>query len=111
MDGENLGYQHPDESLWFEQDAQAINTCPDVGDLLPEKIDLLLLDGGEFSTNAEFRKLESRSRMIALDDTNARKCLKIREYVLANPQDYDIIMDDVTDRNGVMVFINKKMTA
>jgi len=104
FDSENLGYQHQDESKWFEEDQKAITSCPNVIDQIPEKIDLLFLDGGEFTTNAEFNKLKERARIIILDDTKARKCKKIREYVLNNKDKYKILFDDPLDRNGIMGF-------
>ena len=104
MDSQNLGYQHPNEAEWFEEDKNALLSCPNVLLELPEKIDLLFLDGGEFSTNAEFWKLKDRSNIIILDDTTARKCCSIRKYVIGNPLEYKILFDDPSFRNGIMGF-------
>jgi hypothetical protein len=107
MDKINLGYQHPDEASWFEQDKKALESCPDVADSLPDIIDLLLLDGGEFTTEAEFWRLKDRSRYIFLDDTTARKCKNIRAHVLNNLNKYEVLFDKPEERNGVMVILNK----
>lgn len=104
MDSNNLGYQHQDESKWFEEDKNSLSSCPNVIDKIPEKIDLLFLDGGEFTTNAEFRKLQERSKIIILDDTLTRKCKDIRTYVLNNESKYKILFDDQSCRNGIMGF-------
>jgi len=42
-----------DEVRWSGQDLEMLRNCPIVSDLLPHEIDLLLLDGGEFSGLAE----------------------------------------------------------
>lgn len=92
------------EKGWFAEDVDGMKTCPNVLDTLPSKIDLLLLDGGEFSTKSEFLKLVDRSHVIVLDDTEARKCKWIREYAKSSPDKYEIIFDEPSIRGGVMAF-------
>jgi len=104
MDHFNLGYQHPDESKWFEEDKVALSSCPNVLNELPNEIDLLFLDGREFTTKAEFSKLENRSKIVILDDTTARKCKDIRTHVIDNQTKYKILFDKPECRNGMMGF-------
>lgn len=104
MDSHNLGYQHQDEAKWFEEDKKSLSSCPNVLDQIPEKIDLLFLDGGEFTTDSEFYKLKDRSKIIILDDTLTRKCKNIRTHVLNNESKYKILFDDQSCRNGIMGF-------
>lgn len=104
MDNLNLGYQHPDEARWFEEDKNALLSCPNVLNELPTEIDLLFLDGGEFTTTAEFFKLKNKSKIIILDDTTARKCKDIRIHVLNSPEEYKILFDEPGCRNGIMGF-------
>lgn len=92
------------EQEWFKEDVQAIMSCPNVFNLMPAKIDMLLLDGGEFTTKNEFLKLVDRCNIIFADDTNIRKCKWIREHVLCNPDKYHLIFDAPQNRNGVMAF-------
>lgn len=106
MDSSNLGSCHPDERLWFEQDRTAFIGCPNVMGRLPEKIDFLFLDGGEFSTYVEYFKLKDRSTFVGLDDTTSRKCRRIRDEVLSDPQGYEILLDNPWYRNGVMIYRN-----
>jgi hypothetical protein len=101
MDSHNL---EGDEPKWFKEDMDAMSTCPNVMNLIPDSVDLLLLDGGEFSTKSEFLKLESRSKLVVLDDTLARKCRWIREHVLAFPDRYSLVFDVPKIRHGVMAF-------
>jgi hypothetical protein len=71
---------------------------------LPETIDLLILDGGEFTSEQEFRLLAPRSRHIIMDDTcrnYSRKFCRIRDEILATgPQ--KVVVDAIDDRNGWM---------
>jgi hypothetical protein len=69
---------------------------------IPEHIDFLLLDGGEFSTYEEWKKLKDRTKIVALDDTKVLKSKQIREELLTNP-DYEKIVDS-EDRNGFAIF-------
>ena len=101
MDSSEL---NSDEQGWFEEDVRGMNTCPNVMDAIPTQIDLLLLDGGEFSTQSEFEKLKDRSKLIVLDDTNARKCKGIRSHVMSSPDKYRLVFDAPEVRGGVMGF-------
>lgn len=107
MDRVNLGEGHPDESLWFKQDEDAFLSCPNVINQLPDKIDFLFLDGGEFSTYPEFLKLNPRSTIVGMDDTTSRKCRRIRETVLSAPEAYEVLLDNPWHNNGIMVFKTK----
>jgi hypothetical protein len=101
MDSSDLTDQ---EKNWFQQDVDNITSSPNVLHLVPDKIDMLILDGGEFTTKSEFLKLVDRSRMIVLDDTKIRKCKWIREQVLSDTDRYKLIFDAPEYRNGVMIF-------
>lgn len=96
IDYENL---HGSEKDWIEQDIKNLNNSPFILKMLPEKIDLLFLDGGEFSTYSEFLILKDRVKWIVLDDCNVRKGKKIKQFILNNPEKYKIIFD-ISDRNG-----------
>ena len=100
MDSEQLSYE---EQGWYQQDMVAIQECPNVLESIPETIDLLVLDGGEFSTFAEYSKLVSRSSIIFLDDTTCRKNRKVREQLL-NSDEFEVVMDYPGDRNGWSLF-------
>ena len=77
--------------------------CPNVLDMLPDTIDFLLLDGGDFTTLQEFRILLPRcTGYIVLDDTYVEKCRKVREELLNMPEWGEIYSSD--GRNGFSVF-------
>lgn len=48
------------EVPWLSEDEKCLVEAPNVLHLLPNRIDLLILDGGEFSTWSEFLALEAR---------------------------------------------------
>jgi len=75
-------YDKITQTQWFLSDKKNISECPNILNILPEKIDLLILDGGEFSTYAEYNKLKNRYKYIVLDDTTCIKSSKIRDILL-----------------------------
>lgn len=93
---------------WHRLDIENMRECPYVFDSLPETIDFLLLDGGEFTTYFEFLKLISRcTQYIALDDVHASKCRKIREILQQTPEWNEIAY--VPERNGFSLFEKKQV--
>jgi hypothetical protein len=97
---------------WLDEESLHLKNCPFVLDQIPEKIDLLILDGGEFSSSIEFEKLYKRSKFIILDDTTPNlkgignhilKNSMVRKYILNNPQEFKIIEDNPQDRNGFLI--------
>jgi len=72
--------------LYYEKEIQAISDVKNVLDQLPEQIDLLILDGGEYSTYPEWQILKSRTSIVALDDTHLLKTKKIQEELVNDPE-------------------------
>lgn len=92
------------EKGWILQDIEDLKSTPYVLDAIPEHIDLLILDGGEFSTWAEFQTLQHRvSKWIILDDTHTRKCKRILDEVRGS-DNYSIIWTS-DERNGTAVLL------
>ena len=73
---------------------------------LPEIFDVVLLDGGEFTTYYEYEILKHKCKVLILDDTNCNKCKKIVNDIKSNPDTWSIIFED-NERNGVMILHNK----
>lgn len=67
-----------------------------------ENFDFVIIDGGEFTGEAEFCYLQN-SKYIALDDTNSYKCWSVREALKTNSE-YELIEENQTERNGWAVF-------
>ena len=89
-------------AIWYNKDLYSIYKAPNVLNMLPSQIDLLILDGGEYSTYPEWLKLKDRTRFFILDDTKLLKCKKIREEVISNPE-YTVLFDIQHDRNGYLI--------
>ena len=70
---------------------------------LPKMFDMVLLDGGEFTTWYEYLELKDRCTVLALDDTNVSKCRRIVEDLKAQPERWEILLDNTTERNGTVI--------
>lgn len=92
-----------DEPIWLNEDIKNYSKCPNVLSSIPNKIDFLILDGGEFSTRGEFLALKDRSDIIFLDDTRIRKNNK-NYNELINDNSFIVIEDHFNDRNGWAIF-------
>lgn len=97
---------------WLNEESAHLKTTPFVLDMIPEKIDLLVLDGGEFSSSFEFDKLHKRTHYIVLDDTaddlewignHILKNSIVRKHILSHPEEFKIIDDKPKDRNGFLI--------
>jgi hypothetical protein len=101
------------KNSWLDEESLHLKNCPFVLDQIPEKIDLLILDGGEFSSSLEFDKLHQRAHFIVLDDTSDNvewipkghilKNSEVRKYILKNPDKFKTIADNQKDRNGFFI--------
>jgi len=96
-----------DHKKWLKEDMHNYQNTNNMIHKIPEKIDLLVLDGGEFSSYPEFHLLCDRSKHIILDDTNVFKFSKVREQIIQNPDKFEIVVDDLDDRNGWMYVIRR----
>ncbi len=89
---------------WYYNDLECINNAPKIK--LPYMIDLLILDGGEFSSLLEYDMLAERSKIIVLDDTLYLKNKENRQKALAD-KNLRIVIDitnHLEGRNGYSVF-------
>lgn len=68
---------------------------------LPLVFDVLLLDGGEFTTYYEFQLLKNRCKILMLDDVNVDKCKLIVEEISSDPT-WKIIKH-MNVRNGYLI--------
>lgn len=92
-----------EQQQWLNDDIINFKNCPNILNKIPETIDFLLLDGGEFSTYKEWCKLKERTKIIALDDINVLKCKRIF-YELKKDSNYTMI-EHTQEGNGFCVFI------
>jgi hypothetical protein len=91
-----------EQKSWLEEDINNMKFCDNILYSLPNKIDFLLLDGGEYSTYQEWKTLKDRSEYIALDDLKTIKSKKIfQEMVLDNSYS---ITEKTDEGNGFCIF-------
>lgn len=88
----------------LKKDIENSNSVKNVLELIPQKIDFLILDGGEFSSDSEYNILKDRSRIIAADDTKTIKSFHIRHDLIKTRS---IIIDEPNSRNGFIICENK----
>ena len=100
-----MGDKHA--KLWYHKDLEHLKNSKNVIDELPNIIDLLILDGGEYTTYPEYLKLKDRSNIIVLDDVNILKCKQIRNELLNN-SDFTLTHDNAKQRNGYSIFKRKE---
>ena len=91
------------EWKWYEADLKSYETCKNVFASLPNKIDVLILDGGEFTTEIEYQKLKDRTRLVICDDTKAQKCAGVRTDLLED-KGFKMLIDNPDERNGFCIF-------
>ena len=94
----------PDWPIWHNNKKEDykynkdLHTAPCVFDMLPTKIDVLLLDSGGWSRQSEWEKLRDRVEVILIDDTKISTNY-IREEILSSPG-WKVIDDNLNHRNG-----------
>jgi hypothetical protein len=93
----------PTYKHWHDVDMVNMETCKlflDRSDI-PATFDVILLDGGEFTTYHEFQILKRKCNILMLDDTECDKCKFIVQEIVADPR-WKIIKQDKI-RNGYVI--------
>lgn len=94
----------------YQKNRRTQSTAPDAMPHLPAEIDVLLLDGGEFSSYGEYKALGGRAKIICLDDSfSAIKNRRTREDLL-NDKEWTCTVDKPKERNGWSVFCRKEFS-
>ena len=70
------------------------------------QFDVVLLDGGEYTTYFEYQILRNRTKYLLLDDVEVEKCKRIRRELL-NSSQWELIAEDLALRNGWSAFMAK----
>jgi len=94
LTGEHVG--------WMQGDLNDYKDCSNVYSAIPETIDFLLLDGGEFSTYLEWELLRDRTSIVALDDTKMEKTKRIVSE-LTEDDNYKLLSTS-DERHGFHIF-------
>ncbi len=109
----HLVFAEPMAKQWFyatyEKELNIFHKAPDVTDALPDTIDVLLLDGSEYCSWYEYKKLEERSTVIVCDDTvRAIKNYEVRQDLM-NSSSWRTLVDRPEERNGWFVACRNKL--
>jgi len=91
----------PTYDIWHSNDVANYNTCENVEDTLLDFFDVVLFDGGEFSTYAEFLKLKDKLNIVILDDTKELKTRKIK--LVMEEEGWESIISS-EERNGFAAY-------
>jgi hypothetical protein len=89
------------QNSWYLQDFENCKKVPNVLSIIPKSIDLLILDGGEFSSFSEYQKLKDRVKYLVLDDTNVIKNYEVSN-IIRSDKNYEVLFDS-NDRNGFLM--------
>lgn len=92
---------------WRQQTLIEVSEAPDATSTLPESIDLLILDGGEYTTYAEFLKLKDKTRIFVLDDTETFKNAYTKQHILDNSNLFNVLHNNPNERYGILVAESK----
>lgn len=88
---------------WHDIDVNNIKLCKNFFKENNEKFfDVVLLDGGEYTTYFEYKKIKDKSKVIMLDDTNSDKCSLIVSE-LKNDLQWELILED-NEKTGFAIF-------
>jgi hypothetical protein len=94
----------PIQKSWLLEDINNYKKVPNVLEKLPQKADLIIFDGGEFTSELEFNIISRRATYVILDDTNDAmgtiKFATIRKKILEGQTEFVLVQDNLSDRNG-----------
>jgi len=89
---------------WLTEDIEHMEKCINYSNKVSSIFwDIAILDGSEFTGDEEFNLIKNNFKYLILDDTRSYKHSRNREIILNNPDKYEIIIDDLNDRNGYLV--------
>lgn len=71
-------------------------------------IDVIVIDGGEYSSQEDFNILKNKNpKFICLDDVNVYKCKNIRKSLL-NDIEWELYTENLEERNGWSIFVSNR---
>ena len=96
-------YDRATKKKWLYEDLENLKNSDCCIEKIPKKIDLLILDGGEFSGYFDFKALHNRAKYIFLDDTRL-PCIKNHQSLKDLTITHKCLINS-DDRNGFAVFV------
>jgi len=76
--------------------------------VIPEtQIDVVVIDGGEYSADGDWEVLQTKNpKVVCLDDCQVVKAYHLRNRLIAS-NEWDIVIDEIDDRNGWIILKRK----
>ena len=97
----------PEQHLnWFLEDFHNFNKCENILNKIPSEIDLLILDGGEYSTQIEWSLLKDKTKIVVLEDITMLKTKSIYDDLNKNLE-YECLKHIGYEGNGFAIFKKK----
>lgn len=91
----------------MESSKYNLQESPNCLEKIPLQIDLLILDGGEFTSYSEFKILKSRCKgFIILDDVKSRKNREVHSELIMD--DTCTLIVESNDRNRFSIWCKKR---
>ena len=93
---------------WHEVDTTNMKRCDVFLERkdIPESFDVVLLDGGEFTTYFDFQLIRDKCTFLMMNGINSTKCKKIVEEIKYKPAQWEIIEENIYEGNGYMLCRN-----
>ena len=91
---------------YYQSDLKNDRHAANVFSALPDQIDVVILDGGEFSSAAEYELLQRTKSLkaIVLDGTTILKASRAHQGLLADG-DWSVVYDNQKKRHGSSIFV------
>jgi hypothetical protein len=103
-----FGWIRTHYDIWYDQDVIDYNFAPRIlPNSLPPRLDVVVLDGGEFSGYADWLALKEREpRVVCLDDTNVMKNERVFKELSENKEEWELRAHG-DDRHGWAIFYRR----
>lgn len=94
---------------WYNDEANSVLTAKIV-DIPENEVDVVVIDGGEYSADGDWEVLETKNpKIVCLDDSQAVKAYNLKNRLLSSSH-WDLVIDTPSDRNGWTIFKRKDVT-
>lgn len=95
-------------NIWYDIEKKSFEDSNLIYDKIPKEIDVLILDGSEFTTYYEWNVLKSHKiKILLMDDTNVIKCNRIFNELLVDPNWKLIFQSNEKNGSAGFEFIGK----
>ena len=95
---------------WFDRDINLLKTVEKgaIAQYKTHEWDSVLIDGGEFTGYSEYALLKDKTKIFFLDDVHhAFKCNQVYHELLQDTNNWELLKEDKTTRNGFAIFKRK----